>query len=220
VNRMYGDYYKLYNILIVQLKEKNIILKSAEEPKKFSVYKDLEPFFEYSIAEITDIHQSVMDIIQELHTYYNHLEKSAYQYSITSNVGMTIANFMHTLQYENTLIREQIHLYINYLSFFHASHEKYLQNLVQKIQNFQQNMEAEIKNEQGENMDMSNIDLECVFASSENVEIEEIIQESEQVLESAEKIIEQVEQQEADQSAVELVVTEPVVQRIEDAAEQ
>jgi hypothetical protein len=216
VNRMYGDYYKLYNILIVQLKEKNIILKSAEEPKKFSVYKDLEPFFEYSIAEITDIHQSVMDIIQELHTYYNHLEKSAYQYSITSNVGMTIANFMHTLQYENTLIREQIHLYINYLSFFHASHEKYLQNLVQKIQNFQQNMEDEIKNEQGENMDMSNIDLECVFASSENVEIEEIIQESEQVLESAEKIIEQVEQQEA----VELVVTEPVVQRIEEAAEQ
>jgi hypothetical protein len=106
---------------------------------------------------------------------------------------MTIANFMHTLQYENTLIREQIHLYINYLSFFHASHENYLQKLVQKIQHFQEEMEKEIKNEQGENMDMTNIDLECVFASSENFEVENILQQSEQVLEDAEKIIEQAE---------------------------
>jgi len=222
VNRMYGDYYKLYNILIVQLKEKNIALKSIEDPKKFSVYKDLEPFHEFSMAEIVDIHQSIMEIIQELHTHYNHLEKSAYQYSITSNVGMTIANFMHTLQYENTLLREQIHLYINYLSFFHASHENYLQKLVQKIQHFQQDMEAEIKNEQGENIDMSNIDLECVFASSENVEIEHILEESEQVLVDGEKMITQVEHNTKEN--IELIVTETpseeAIQRIGDVTDE
>lgn len=216
VNRMYGDYYKLYNILIVQLKEKNIALKSIEDPKKFSVYKDLEPFHEFSMAEILDIHQSVMEIIQELHNHYNNLEKMTYQYSITSNVGMTIANFMYTLQYENTLLREQIHLYINYLSFFHASHENYLQKLVQKIQHFQQEMEVEIKNNQGENIDMSNIDLECVFASSENFEIEHILEESEQVLVDGEKMIEQVEQAENIELVIAETPSQQLVQRIGD----
>lgn len=120
INRMYGDYYKLYNILLQQLREKNIPLKTISESKKFAIYKDLEPYHPYTIGEIIDVHNSIMEILFELQAYHNSLEKSAYNYSQTSNVGLSITNFIHTLQYENMLVREQIHLYVNYLSFFHG----------------------------------------------------------------------------------------------------
>ena len=56
-NRMYGDYYKLYNIIMMQTKEKNIELPNAPDSAKIPIYKDLEPFREYKIDDIEEIHK-------------------------------------------------------------------------------------------------------------------------------------------------------------------
>jgi hypothetical protein len=197
VNRMYGDYYKLYNILLLQLREKNIPIKTINESKKFSIYKDLEPYHPYSMSEIIDIHNSIMEILFELQAYHNSLEKSAYGYSQTSNVGLSITNFIHTLQYENMLVREQIHLYVNYLSFFHGSHKSYLNKLIQKINNFQQEMEEDITNTNiqpfSQNNSIEQIDLECVFAITENANIDTILEDSDKIVKDSETIIEKIE---------------------------
>jgi len=194
---MYGDYYKLYNILLLQLREKNIPLKTITESKKFSIYKDLEPYYPYSMNEITDIHNSIMEILLELQSYHNSLEKSAFGYSQTSNVGLSITNFIHTLQYENMLVREQIHLYVNYLSFYHNSHKSYLNKLIQKIQNFQQEMEEDITNTNIQPFSQSNsiepVDLECVFAITENMNITTILEDSDKVVKDSEEILEKIE---------------------------
>ena len=191
-NRMYGDYYKLYNILITQLKDKNTPLKTIEEPKKFPAYKDLEPFYEYGMGETVQIHNAIMDIIVELNQHHMSLEKTAYHYSITSHVGMSITNFMHTLQYENMLIREQIHLYVNYLSFFHESHHTYLRKLVTKIDAFQTEMAEEIKNT-NQSLDMSNIDLECIYTTSDTLKIDKLLEKSEEMIEQTETILQEME---------------------------
>jgi hypothetical protein len=191
-NRMYGDYYKLYNILITQLKDKNTPLKTIEEPKKFPAYKDLEPFHEYAMSETVQIHNAIMEIIVELNQHHMSLEKTAYQYSITSHVGMSITNFMHTLQYENMLIREQIHLYVNYLSFFHESHHTYLKKLVNKIDAFRSEMEEEIKNT-NQSFDMSNVDLECIYTISDTVKIDNLLEKSEEIIEQTETILQEIE---------------------------
>lgn len=197
VNRMYGDYYKLYNILLLQLREKNIPLKTITESKKFSIYKDLEPYYPYSMNEITDIHNSIMEILFELQSYHNSLEKSAFGYSQTSNVGLSITNFIHTLQYENMLVREQIHLYVNYLSFYHNSHKSYLHKLIYKIKNFQQEMEEDITNTNIQPFSQSNsieqVDLECVFAITENMNITTILEDSDKVVKDSEEILEKIE---------------------------
>ena len=135
-NRMYGDYYKLYNIIVMQSREKGFPLKTVNENKKYAIYKDLEPFKEFTIEEISAIHQGIIEIIFELHEYHNQLEKSTYQYN-NVRAGTSITNFMHTLEYENMLIREQYTLYMNYLSFFHDSHKKYLTKLYNKLAVFQ-----------------------------------------------------------------------------------
>jgi hypothetical protein len=201
VNRMYGDYYKLYNIMVLQLREKNIPLKSITESKKFSVYKDLDPYYPYSMNEITNIHNSIMEILLELQSYHNSLEKSAYNYSQTSHVGLSIMNFIHTLQYENMLVREQIHLYVNYLSFFHNSHKTHLQKLIRKIETFQEEMEEDITNTNIQPFSQNNnsiepIDLECVFAITDNLKIDNIttiLEDSDKIVKDSESIIQQIE---------------------------
>jgi hypothetical protein len=214
VNRMYGDYYKLYNILLLQLREKNIPLKTIAESKKFSVYKDLEPYHPYSMTEIIDIHNSIMEILFELQAHHNSLEKSAYGYSQTSNVGISITNFIHTLQYENMLVREQIHLYVNYLSFFHGSHKTYLNKLIVKIQNFQQEMEEDITNNNiqpfSQNSPIEQIDLECVFAITENANIDTILEDSDKIVKESETILEKIENliTQEEQSEIEVTTKE------------
>jgi hypothetical protein len=95
------------------------------------------------------------------------------------------------------LIREQIHLYINYLSFYHNSHKNYLQKLIQKIKNFQQEMEEDITNTNIQPFSQSNsieqVDLECVFAIAENMNITTILEDSDKIVKDSEEIIEQIE---------------------------
>ena len=143
-NRMYGEYYKLYNIIIMQLKERNIHLPSVLESKKYPIYKDLEQLKEYSIENITDVHNSILDIINELYMYYSAKQKIIADYSNANNINMSISNFIHTLEYENILIREQLYLYISYIEFFHSTQMKYFEKLTIRMNRFHQDVSENI----------------------------------------------------------------------------
>jgi len=145
-NRMYGEYYKLYNIIVQQLNERNILLQSIIQHKKYPVYKDLEQLKKYSIEDISEIHDSILTIINELYIYYSSKQKMVKEYSHTSNINMTITNFIHTLEYENTLIREQLHLYVSYIDFFHSTQKRYLEKLSKRMCNFQKDVSENIIN--------------------------------------------------------------------------
>lgn len=146
-NRMYGEYYKLYNIIITQLKERNIHLQVIAQHKKYPVYKDLEQLREYSIEEISEIHNYILEIINELFVFYSSKQKIVKDYSHTSNINMTITNFIHTLEYENTLIKEQLYLYVSYIDFFHSTQKRYLEKLSNRMHNFQKDVSENIIND-------------------------------------------------------------------------
>jgi hypothetical protein len=145
-NRMYGDYYKLYNIILIQTAESNVDvhLAVAEFHKKYQPYKDLEPFHEYKLSDIMSLHADILKIMNYLFQHYSGKEQNVMSYSDNTKVGMSITSFLQTLEYENTLLREQIGLYVNYLTFFHTSQKVYLTKIYEKIQGFQQEIETEI----------------------------------------------------------------------------
>jgi len=145
-NRMYGDYYKLYNIILLQTAESNIDVRSAitEFHKKYQPYKDLEPFHEYKMSDIMSLHADILKLMNYLFQHYSGKEQNVMSYSDNTKVGMSITSFLQTLEYENTLLREQIGLYVNYLTFFHNSQKIYLTKIYEKIQGFQQEIETEI----------------------------------------------------------------------------
>lgn len=142
-NRMYGDYYKLYHIILLQTTEASIQPLMAEF-KKYPSYKDLEPYYEYKMSDIIKIHADILRVIHYLHTHFVDKEQSISKYQDTPHVGNSITSFIQTLEYENTLLHEQIGLYINYISFFHVSQTQFLKKLFERIQGFHMEIENDI----------------------------------------------------------------------------
>jgi len=146
-NRMYGDYYKLYHIIILQCGQFNIDTREiSADSKKYPNYRDLEPFHEYDLEHIVGLHCDILTVLTQLFVHYSNKEQSITGYNDTANVGISIVNFIHTLEYENTLLREQVSLYVGYVAFFHNSHSAYLTKLSSKIHVFYREIEDDILN--------------------------------------------------------------------------
>jgi len=142
LNRMYCDYYKLYNIIIKFVKEqkKNIDLHDLEND--YPIYKDLEPFLEYKSHDLNSIHSNILSLINLLYIETNSNLDDITHYNDNNKMGFSISNFLNTLGYENKLLKEQTELYINYLCFFHISQKKQLKSIYSKILDFNKEIEA------------------------------------------------------------------------------
>jgi hypothetical protein len=70
---MYCEYFKLYKIITEYVYE-NINDKKITEIIKvnnFPVYKDLEPFKEYSFETTTEIHENILVIVNSIISHLN-----------------------------------------------------------------------------------------------------------------------------------------------------
>jgi len=183
-NRMYGDYYKLYNIILSQCKENNILFseedfadsarmseESSQQAKdtassgesvdnssnqvdnenksnltetNFPVYKDVDPFFRYRIEDIILIHQRILIIINKLDDIYMQKEANIHDHKNNIFCGYSLSIFLNTLEYENELLKGQINLYMEYISFYHASQKAYLNNLLKKNTEFMCELDTNI----------------------------------------------------------------------------
>ena len=210
-NRMYCDYYKLFNIILNYIKEHHAELskliknsRSNEEStmdindlelKTFPVYKELEPFLEYKIEDIKDIHNNILHLINKLYTQYTENDHQIGHYNENQKVGFSISNFLNTLNYENNLLKEQVSLFVNYISFFHISQKKQINRLYLRMQDFYK----EIENNININHTFSIEDIgdeqriERFFFVGEDVQIESILEDSDLLMENTDKMIEKLE---------------------------
>jgi len=141
-NRMYCDYYKLHNMIVKFCKEH--VDESALNIHTFPVYKDLEPFQEYRIEDITLLHESILNLINALYLETVNKEDAILHYNDNHKVGFSISNFLNTLSHENRVLQDQITLFINYISFFHISQQKQLKKLHHRISDFYKEVDDNI----------------------------------------------------------------------------
>jgi len=193
-NRMYGDYYKLYHIILVQLSESNHDLRTIEtDHNKYTPYKDLEPFHEYKMADIISIHADILKLMNYLYTHFIKKSQTIVDYNNTARGGISITSFLHTLEYENTLIREQIGLYTSYIGFFHASQKKFLSKLFSKIQEFHTEIEDDIlanhQHRQNAGIDSKQLEEFYTLAEEDPTEIELLLCETENLLDMDDEFV-------------------------------
>ena len=191
-NRMYCDYYKLYNIICNYVKENRTELSLSElELKTYPVYKDLDPFQEYKIDDIRALHDNILYIIDTLYVQTESKKDDIVSYNDKRHIGFSISNFLNTLEYENRLLKEQISLYVNYVSFFHISQKKQLNRLLVKIQDFNKEVEDNIHiNSVFSIEDITNEKrLDSFIIHDENIRIESILQDSEYIMDNSDKLI-------------------------------
>ena len=135
-NRMYCEYFKLHKIINEYIC-KNITDKKIIEIVKsnsYPVYKDLEPFKEYDIEIILDIHENILNLLGILISTLNNRENELEIHKTKQNIGLNIDNFITTFSFHITVLREKIIMFITYIEFFHKLHAKYLKRFNTKIQ--------------------------------------------------------------------------------------
>ena len=132
INRMYGDYYKLYNKLIDYVKKnvKNVkIINDNEYPK----YKDLEVNVEYNMEIIDNVYSNILSILTELSNYClkeNHLIKEIKK---KQNNGININNFLNEKKYSIIILKQKINFYYEILKGYIESQKKFFKRLYLKL---------------------------------------------------------------------------------------
>ena len=144
MNRIYGDYYKLYNVIIHQLGSVPLFKDISNNISNHPIYKELEPFREYAI-DTTPIHDDILSLINQMRMRIETKESEYNEYN-DSLTGMSVSNFLNTLDYENTLVKEQFALYTNYIDFYHHSQIHFLTQLLLKIKYFHENVDDILNN--------------------------------------------------------------------------
>ena len=146
-NRMYCEYFKLNKIII------DYILKNVNDKKivdvvkvnNYPIYKDLEPFKEYKFEVILDIHENILNLLAIILSVLTQKENELLNHKIKQSIGLNIDNYITTFNYNNTVIREKISMFISYIEFFHRMHTKYLKRFSNKIQLIYTHINTDIK---------------------------------------------------------------------------
>ena len=200
-NRMYGDYYKLYNIIHSQCRENSTNITMSSE--NVVVYKDLDPFTEFSADDLVITHRIIVDTLKKLHDLYSTKQEEINDHNANMCVGFSVSSFISTLSYENKILGEHISLYCNYLSFYHSSQRKYLDNVLGKITNFMREIEEDIlinhKSHKKETVTIVESIVEEDTVPQEEVKQEEVKQEE---VKQEEVKQEEVKQEEVKQEEV------------------
>jgi hypothetical protein len=151
VNRMYGEYYKLYKLIIKYVENSHVdnklndILKSKKYPK----YDDLDEEKTYDFMLIIQLNEDITGVVSHLINILRDKEQALKTYTTNQNYGLNVNNFVSTFNYDVVMLKEQIHLFEKYLDFFYHVHEKLLKRLITKISLLEAQLNSDIKFEGG-----------------------------------------------------------------------
>ena len=141
-NRIYCDYYKLFKLISSLFDEYKYKLPSSI--KERPIYNDLNPFVEYKFEDVSNLHEDVCSLILSLIMTHNYNEIKIDSYTSKSQTGICILNFIKTLEYDNSVLKDQIMLYLNYMDFFKNTQTKHLTKLLRKMEALKTEIDEEI----------------------------------------------------------------------------
>lgn len=147
-NRMYCDYYKLYKLMLKYITENKDELKiEIDVNLTLPTYKDLEPFYDYGIENTKKVHATMLNYIKKMYSVVMIRERVIQDYATKAHAGYSISNFVNTLTHENNILKGQIDLYINYISFFHISQQKQINRLYNNYTDFDKEIENNLNSD-------------------------------------------------------------------------
>ena len=207
-NRIYCEYFKLYKIIIEYL-NKNIkepkLLDMTKTINRFPVYKDLEPYKQYDIQIISDIHEQIILLLTGFDIFITNKEDILKTHIQKKNIGFNLDNFVNTYNYDITIIREKLSLFLDYIDFFHKIHSKYLNTFSEKLNLMISELNRDIHPDNAINERIISHEISVVY---EDVVLEEpvvVVVEEPVVVEETDVL---------EESVVVVVVEEPIVEEV------
>ena len=175
-NRMYCEYFKLFKIIVVYIKEDcddKKLLDFINVNDNYPIYKDLEPFKQYDFEIIQNLHELLINLLNSLNNILVNKEYDLKMYKSKNIIGLNIDNFVNTFNFNNTMMREKIILFITYLEFFHKLHNKYFKRFTTKLQLMYGQITHDIKFD--DNDQLKKIKNKTMLNALQNEEVEKTI---------------------------------------------
>lgn len=180
LNRMYGDYYKLYKKIVEYVKSevKNVkIVLNNDYPK----YKDLEISIDYSFDLIDNIFSEILSIILELSNYClkeNYLIKEIEK---KQNNGININNFLNEKKYFIIILEQKINFYYEIINGYLSFQQKFCKRNYLKLKLIYTQISNDINLETSFNNDdnlLTRITSFNSFNSNDKNSVEQNLEES------------------------------------------
>ena len=135
-NRIYCEYYKLYQIIVKYtedvVKDKkvtDVVMSNNNFPK----YMDLEPYKQYGVETITQIHDIIMLLFSSVKSVIDKKHDELNSHRAKNRIGINIDNFIQAFHFEIIIVEQKLSLFISYMEFFHKMSIKYLKRFTSKM---------------------------------------------------------------------------------------
>ena len=148
MNRMYGDYYKLF-IDIMKYCNSNVPKLKMNVSTDYEIYKDLEVEKEYSYDVITDLYSEMLSIITDLDNYISNENRNITEYQLNKNNGINISSFVLDKEYSLNTIENKSKMFYNTLLEFTNFQIKTLRRILLKLRVFYTQINSDIQLENG-----------------------------------------------------------------------
>jgi hypothetical protein len=147
-NRIYCEYFKLHQIVIKYVKD-NVsdkkVLDMVKNNNSFPMYKDLEPYKQYGIGTITQLHDIILLLFSSIKNVLEKKQEELRMHKSKNDIGLNIDNFIQTLHFNNIVLEQKLLLFISYMEFFHKLHVKYLKRFTSKMNLFTSQITHDIR---------------------------------------------------------------------------
>ena len=171
-NRMYCEYYKLYKLILSYTEEimgPTQTITMLKTNNIFPIYKDLEPFKQYEFEIISELHKTILILLNDLHEHIVEKETKLQTFVVKQQTGLNINNFVNTYDYNIVVIRQKRLLYISYLEFFHNIHTKHFKRFSKKMKLMNDYLDEDIQFDEGMYVDSTT----SLFDTDDNFVVEE-----------------------------------------------
>jgi len=137
-NRIYCEYYKICKTMCEYIFENYsepylLNVAKAINETNLPVYDFVDPKKEYGICFVLTIHDNIIELFKSLHNYLQNKENELKEHSVKRKMGLNIDNFVFTFHYNNSVIRDKIKMFLEYMNFFHTMHLKNLTLMSKKL---------------------------------------------------------------------------------------
>jgi hypothetical protein len=137
-NRIYCEYYKFCKTICEYIFENYsepylLNVAKAINETDLPIYDAVDPKKEYGLCFVLTIHDNIIELFKCLYTHLQNKENELKEHSIKRKMGLNIDNFVFTFDYNNSVIRDKIKMFLDYMNFFHTMHFKNLKLMGKKL---------------------------------------------------------------------------------------
>lgn len=159
-NRIYGDYYKLYKMIVKYCKDNytdNNILKILNNI--FKTYNDLDFTTEYEFSLTEEVYNTLMSILEMMTRDLNNRYINFVKDETKKTQGIDIDNLIHNQKFNNTILNENIELFKHYIEAYNKFHKKYFSSFFIKVKLFYSQVDRDINIRKSPNIKKSKYDI-------------------------------------------------------------